>query len=416
MVARLLTIATGAVATTVLGIALATDAAAAGPALTPGASAYSAAAGTGTASMQANLKLTGSLGGLLDEMIDPIVNQALYPLLDALDGTADVAANAALGTGSSLNAATRPTQQQVSPGPSGTFPNDSWPASCVSSGDQPCYQASSTNVNGAPFATVGLGQVKGYAEQVDSSADASNPIFGRASAANPRVSVLPAIAAPLAPALPNAVNPLVSATSADARATCPNDGSTGATKPTTPPSADVSATSVTMLGGLVTFGVANGSITSLVVNGTSYPDVLHLPTVNAGGVTISSYGSSVLVSIPLTVDQVLAGLGLPSDVVATLDGLSPTSTVALDLVVGPNSAVTNRTASAWGLGIGVDLSGALSFDLFSVVTAKVSIPTGIGRGNFGNMLDLRLAYATCQSGINVGSGSGGVPPIPPELV
>jgi hypothetical protein len=408
LTARLLTIASAVVATAVLATAGATDAAAAGPALTPGASAYSAAAGTGTASLQANLHLTGSLGGLLDWAIDPIVNDALNPLVAALQGSVDDAVDAALGASSSLNAATVPTQQQVSPGPSGTFPNDSWPATCVATGDQPCYRAASTSVNGAPLASIGLGLVTGYAEQVQTSADASNPIFARASAATPQVSALPAIS--------SLANPVVSAGLVNAKATCPNDGSVGATKPATAPSVNISATGVTLLGGLVSFGAVNGGLTSLTVNGVSYPDVLHLPTVTVGNVTISPYGGSVLISIPLTVNQVLAGLGLPTDVVSQLTGLSPTSSVSLSLVVGPNSTVTNRTASAWGLGIGVDLSGSLTFNLLNVVTAKVNIPTGIGHGNYGNLLDLRLGYATCQSGINVGSGAGGVPPIPPALV
>lgn len=405
---RLLTIVTALVMTTILATVAASDAEAAGPALTPGASAYSAAAGTGTGSLGASLDVTGSLRDVFKDLVHATVEQALQPLTDALQGTADDAVVAALGTASHLYAATNPVQQQVSPGPTGTFPNDSWPATCVATGDQPCYQAPSTSVNGAPFATVGLGLLKGYAEQVDKPADATNPIFARASTATSQVSVLPGIS--------SLANPVVSAGLVNAKATCPNDGAVGATKPATAPSVNISATGVTMLGGLVSFGVLDGELTSLVVNGTSYPDVLHLPTVTVGNVTISAYGTSVLVSIPLSVDQVLAGLGLPSDVVDQLSLLAPTSTVKLSLVVGPNATVTNRTASAWGLGIGADLSGALTFNLFGVVGAKVTIPTGIGHGNYGNLLDLRLAYTTCVSGINVGSAGGGVPPIPPALV
>ena len=48
------------------------------------------------------------------------------------------------------------------------------------------------------------------------------------------------------------------------------------------------------------------------------------------------------------------------------------------------------------------------------MTAKVHVPTGIGSGNLGNLLDLRLAYTTCQSGVNL---SGNVTrAIPPALV
>jgi hypothetical protein len=73
--------------------------------------------------------------------------------------------------------------------------------------------------------------------------------------------------------------------------------------------------------------------------------------------------------------------------------------------------VTSRSASAWGLGIGVDLSGDLGFNVLDLVTATVHVPTGVGGGNYGNLLDLRLAYTTCQSGVNLsGTTTKAVPP------
>ena len=129
------------------------------------------------------------------------------------------------------------------------------------------------------------------------------------------------------------------------------------------------------------------------------------------GLTIAPYGNSVRVSIPLTVNQVLAGLGLPSSVISALNGFSPTSSVTMSLIVGPNSTVTSKSASAWGLGIGIDLAGDLAFNVLDLVTATVHIPTGVGGGNSGNLLDLRLAYTTCQSGVNLtGSVTKAVPP------
>jgi len=43
----------------------------------------------------------------------------------------------------------------------------------------------------------------------------------------------------------------------------------------------------------------------------------------------------------------------------------------------------------------------------------VNIPSGINGGNYGNVLDLRLAYTTCQSGVNMPAT---VRPLPPALV
>jgi hypothetical protein len=292
------------------------------------------------------------------------------------------------------------------------FPNDTLPSPCLPSGAQPCYSGASASANGAPLATVSTGVLSGYVEQVQQSADTTNPVFGRASVANPRVSVLPAIST-LVPGLPSATNPLVSASLVAAKANCPNDGAPGASKPATPPSVSESTSSVSLLGGLVTFGVLDGQLTSLVVNGVSYSSVLSLPTVTVSGVTVAPFGQSVIVSLPLTVAQILTGLGLSSTVVNALNGFSPASSLTLSLVVGPNSTLTSRSASAWGLGVGVDLSGSLTFNLLGLVTATVNVPTGIKAGNVGNVLDLRLAYTTCQSGVTMPAV---IPVVPPALV
>jgi hypothetical protein len=408
---RLLPIAACAGALAVAAAAAASPAAALVPNLTSGATAYSAAAATGSASLKANLQLTGSLGGLLDSLINPIVSADLNPLVGALQGTVNNLVAATLGAASPLNASTYPAEPQMTPAPA-AFPNDPTPSPCLPSGAQPCYTAANATVGGAPLATVSAGVISGYVEQVMQSADSTNPVFGRASIANPRVSVLPGLSN-IVPALPGATNPLVSAALVAAKANCPNDGAPGATKPATAPSASETVSNVTLLGGLVTFGVLDGQLTNLTVNGVSYTSVLSLPTVTVSGVTVAPFGQGVIVSIPLSVAQVLTALGLPSAVVNALNTFTPTSAVTLSLVVGPNATVTSRSVSAWGLGIGVNLSGSLTFNLLGLVTATVNIPTGIGGSNTGNLLDLRLAYATCQSGVNLPAV---VPVVPPALV
>jgi hypothetical protein len=409
---RLLLITGCAIVWTTVAAAATNNATAMTPSLTPGASAYSAAAATGTASLKANLQLTGSLGKLLDYLIGPIVSQDLNPLVAALQGSVNGVVASTLGASSSLNATTDPNQLQVTTAPA-AFPNDTLPSPCLPTGAQPCYAGGGASVNGAPLASVSVGALSGYVEQVAKSADATNPVFGRAGLANARVSVLPGLSS-LIPSLPGATNPLVSASTVSAKANCPNDGVGGATKPATAPSVAASTTGVTLLGGLVTFGVLNGQVTSLTVNGVAYASVLALPTVTVSGVTVAPFGSSaVVVSIPLTVSQVLNALGLSSSVASALNGFSPTSSMKLSLVVGPSSTVTSRSAAAWGLGVGVDLSGTLSFNLLDLVTANVNVPTGIAGSNLGNVLDLRLAYATCQSGVNAPTV---VPVVPPALV
>ena len=395
----------------VVGSVVAATPAAATP-VTNNASAYAAAAGTGSARLGAGLQLTGSVGGLLDSLISPIVNSALNPLLAALTGTVNTLVASNLGASSTLNAGTPTGQSGTAPA---AFPNETLPSPCSSSGVEPCYNVGSNALSATPLVNVSLGQLDGWTQQVPSAADATNPIYGRAHDASPSVSILPGLTS-IAPLLPSATNPLISATAADAKANCPNDGAVGASKPKTAPSASVSASGVSLLGGLVTFSVANGLIAGLNVNGTSYGDVLSLPSLTVSGVTINPFGNSILIGIPLSVSQVLTALGLPGSVVTQLMALSPTSSVTVNIVAGPSTTVTNTSVSAWGLGIGVDLSGQLNFNLLGLVGATVTIPTGISGGNLGNVIDLRLAYATCQSGTNSGSGGGGSPAIAPALV
>lgn len=391
-------------------VALATPAGATNPGLTPGASAYAAAAGTGTATLRPNLQLSGTLGGLLDVVVNPIVANDLNPLLSALSNSTNTLVAGALGSASPYTAATTSTELQNSTAP-GTFPNETFPSSCTGSGGsaEPCYTGSSSGVTSA-LATASVGALNGFVEQVDSGTDSTNPVLGRSQVASANVSALPALST-----IAGATNPLVSTGTVDAKANCPNDGAAGATKPATPPSASLAASTVNLLGGLVTFNVLSGEIANLTVNSVVYGSgsaagtVAALPTVTVGGATVSQYGSAVQVAIPLTAAQVFTAVGLSSSITSDLANYTPTSTVNLLLTVGPNSSVTNTTVSAWGLGIGVDLSGALSFNVQNLVTATVNLPSGITAADNGNLLDLRLAATTCQSGIKA---SGVTPAIP----
>lgn len=374
------------------------------PNITPGASAFSAAATTGTATLKTYLQLSGSLGGLLDVLISPIVNQSLNPLVAALQGSVSSLVTSALGASSSLSAGTPTTQSGSAPG---TFPNETVPSPCPSSNPVPCYQAaSSPGLNLSPLASAGVGAVAGWTAQVPSSIDATAPIYGRARVMSATVSALTGIG--------SLANPLVSTGTVDAKANCPNDGNPGASKPKTAPSASVQAAGVSLLGGLVKLNVVNGSITNLVINNISYPNgVINLPTLQVGSVSVSQYGTAVAVSIPIAAADLLNALNLGSSIVNQLLGYAPTSTVTLTVVAGPSTQVTSTTASATGLGIGVDLSGALGFNLLGLVTATVNLPSGLGGSNLGNLLDLRLGTVTCKSGTAIAPAN---PAVPPALV
>lgn len=371
-----------------------------------GATGFASAAYTGSATMKATMTITGALGGLLGSLLTPIVTNLLNPVVSALTATVSSTIGAVVGPASNYHAASPSVQTGPAPG---AFPTDlpsGLPVGCVmTSTTQPCYTASagSGTLSVAPLASVNLGALSGYTQQVTSAADAHNPIFGRAQEASASISVLQGIT--------SLTNPLVTTGLVDSKANCPNDG--------TAPTASANATNVRLLGGLVTLSVVGDSIASLTFNGTTYASLATLPTVTAGGVTVQPYGDSVVVSLSLSLSQVLQGLGLASSIVTPLLSYGTAGTsLTLSLVVGPNTVVTNTTATAWGLGIGVDLSGSLGFSLPTgssgtpIVGATVAIPTGITGSTFGNLLDLRLAYSACSVGA---SSAGATQAIPPEL-
>lgn len=365
--------------------------------VTPGATALSLPAYTGTATLKANLSLTGALGGLLDGLISPIVNQDLNPLLSALQSmTVNNLVTSALGTSSPYNAGTPNAQTTPAPAP---FPTDGLPSPCGTTYGIPCYNASSNLApNLGPLSSMALNLVSGYTQQVATTADATNSIFGRAQVAAPSISVLPGI--------PSIVNPVVKAGVASSKANCPNDNSA--------PTALASASNVSMLNGLVTFNVADGDVANLNVNGVSYASVASLPAITVGSVKVQPFGGSALkVQIGLSASQLISALGLPSSAVTALLNYAINSTMTLTVIAGPNTAVTATSAKAWGIGVSVDLSGSLGFNLLGLVGATVSVPTGVTNGNYGNVLDLRLGYTSCTSGSNVTTT---IPPIPPAMV
>lgn len=371
-------------------------AAAAPTPVTAGSSSFSSAANSGTGSMSASLTLAGAIGGLLQPIVGPIVSGGLNPLISALQSTANTLVAGTLGASSGLSASTptyRGTQNYTS------FPNDTFPALCPNpDGTTPCYQASNTNVSSS-LVSLAVPLLKGYTQE---NATGTIPMYGRAQVTNAAVG-LPFI--PTVPGLP-ANGSLLSAAAVNSVAVCPNNGSTA-------PSAVVSAANVSVLGGLIGLTIASNAIGTVTVAGSSYT-LNNLPATAIAGVNLGKYGSALKITIPLTLQQLEVALSLSSSVVSQLNANANASTsLTLTVIVGPNTVVTSTSAKAWGLGIGIDLSGSLGFNLAGLVGATVSLPTGIGGGNYGNLLDARLAYSACTS---AASNPTSTPAVPPALI
>jgi hypothetical protein len=241
--------------------------------------------------------------------------------------------------------------------------------------------------------------LKGYTQE---NKGGTLPMYGRSQVTNPSVSV-PFVAT--VPGLP-ASGALLSAAAVNAYASCPEDGSTA-------PSAGVSAANVSLLGGLISMSLANNAIGTVTVSGTNYT-LNTLPASAIAGVYLSKYGSALKISIPLTLQQLEVALNLSSSVSSTLNANANSSaSLTMTVIVGPNTVVTASSAKAWGLGLGVDLSGSLGFNLAGLVGATVAVPSGIGGGNYGNLLDARLAYSACTS---AASSPSVTPAVPPALI
>jgi hypothetical protein len=371
-------------------------AAAAPTPVTAGSSSFSSAANSGTASMAASLSLAGALGGLLQPIVGPIVAGGLNPLVSALQSTTNSLVASTLGASSGLSASTPSFRGSEN---YNNFPNDSFPSQCPKpDGTTPCYQASNTNVTSS-LVTLAVPALRGYTQENQSG---TVTMYGRAQVTNASVT-LPFI--PTVPGLP-ANGSLLSAAAVNSVAVCPNSGSTS-------PNAAVSAASVSLLGGLIALTVSNNSIATVTVGGTNYT-LNTLPATAIAGVNLSKYGSALKISIPLTLQQLEVALNLSASAIAQLNANATSSaSLTLTAIVGPNTVVTSTSAKAWGLGIGVDLSGSLGFNLAGLVGATVTVPSGIGGGNYGNLLDARLAYSACTS---AASAPTVTPAVPPALI
>ena len=158
--------------------------------------------------------------------------------------------------------------------------------------------------------------------------------------------------------------------------------------------------------------VTNGAITSVKVGSTSYT-LTSLPTTAVAGFTLSTYGTSLKLSTTISAAQLVTALGLSGTDVTNLVSYAVSGTaLTLSVIVGANSTVTSTTAQAWGLGIGVDLSGSLGFNLLGLVGATVTLASGIGGGNYGNVARRapglhQLHKSTARTTTSTAGGSAG---------
>jgi hypothetical protein len=189
------------------------------------------------------------------------------------------------------------------------------------------------------------------------------------------------------------------------------------------PSATVSLSVVSLFGGLVKAKLASGSnLLQVSLNGGAYQSISGLSTTLAnGGSTLSvrANGNFLQVSVTISLSTLLGSLGLGGLLGAlgsAVDISGTALTLALDIGPGNTPPVAGATsATAWGLEVGADLSGTVSVSVLGLLgalggSAVITIPSGISGTSAGNLLDLKLGYATCTKGTAAIPGSQWIPP------
>ncbi|MBN9619739.1 MAG: hypothetical protein J0H43_08405, partial [Actinobacteria bacterium] len=317
---------------------------------------------------------TGLLGFLSSITTD------VAPLTTALSQLVSqtVAGVAAGLTGAGLSATNSGTS---TPTPSaGTYPT------CTASGwsTSDCYGPLVPTVSLPSLLTLSSGTTQGYAAY-----SSTTGYSAAAKVADPVLGLLGITLANLG---------IVQSTSS-----CTSNGSCTQTQ---------SISGASLLGGAVQLSLANGRFLA-TVNGVQVSGVAVPLSVAGIGATISANGNLLTVKIALTLTQLLNSLGLGSllsSVVGLVDANNGGPSATLTLTVGPGSSTSNGTTSAWGLDVGVDLSANINISLLGLAGVSISVPSGIGGSNYGNLLDLKLAYTNAASGQSGGSGPVWYPP------
>ncbi|MBE7189290.1 hypothetical protein [Jatrophihabitans endophyticus] len=314
-------------------------------------------ADVGSLSITPKVTLLGiGLSGLLGS-----VTSNLTPLLQALPGALTTALNTALtGTGTSV---TNPAQSQ--PRPASGYPT------CGQAGwdSSDCYGPLLPTVSAPSLVTVSTGAAQGYA-----TGDQQGYIAA-AQVADPNVSLLGVSLGDLGVSSSTA--------SCDTTPTC---------------TASHTLSGGSLFNGGLTYSIASGNLLAKVGNIT-------VPTtpiaVGNTGITASLGGNLLTLTIPLPLTQLLGALGTTLTALGPLLGGGTTdanSSLSLVVTIGPGQVTTGTAnqSSAWGVDIGVGLTGSIGLNVGGL--ANVSIALTTGTANQPDLTDLKLAYSQAVGG------------------
>ncbi len=359
-----------AVVAPVVALALVAVPAAPASANTPGrGNSYAAAAQVGAASglsVQTDIVpgiLGYALGGLLQHVVDPVLNA----LTSIIPSTISQLTSAIVGAGWSANN----TGSTVPAPTDGSYPNCTSPWNSTD-----CYGGTLT-VGTDSLLSLSLGGPQGYAAY-----DSTNGFTAAARETDAGIHLFGIS--------------LLDLGTVQSSAHCDKDGACTQTQ---------QVQGLRLLNGMVDASLANGSDLwtasfdgqSIGVAGLSIP-------LGLGGIKAAAFvdGSLIKVRLGISLNGLLN--------VLTLDGLlgQDAASITLTLTIGPGHVAAGGSTGAWGLDLGLDLAANLSISLPLLGGVSITIPTGISGENYGNLLDLKLAYS--RAGAPQASGGTWYPP------
>lgn len=365
----------------------------------PGSDATASSTGwqvnRGSFGLEVSLPPDSLVGGLLGWALNPIINNILTPVTSALNGIPAAVVNPLLGAVAGDSTAGTPSSESPSREPfalaAGSSPSSGNPASCTDTSGT-CYASPITVGADLGILKLALGTVHGLTESV--STTSGYDLVAQSQVAGLDLGLLGI--------------DLLSLDALTSSTTCTVVGE-GV------PRAAASSAGLSLLGGIVTVGVAEGtgaldvSIAGQPVVGLGTVDLTAIDG-NLGPLADVSLDEHLLrVGVGLSVEDLLRGLGVPGlwDLLRTLVLTTADAKIVLEISNDLHSDETSADAS--GLHIGVGLYVNIEANLLRLVGARIAT-AGSAAAAANNLVSLDLARTSCASTATPGAQDDWVAP------
>lgn len=342
------------------------------------------------------------LGGLLglDRLLNSILNPILRPVTELLNAVPTAIVDPVLGlvAGDGLEARTPPLTATPSDAPfaleEGNSPAVGSPASCTETSGT-CFSSAVVGlgpvlnlVDLKPLVGLDTGVIHGLTEPVHTGV--AEQLVSQAQVAGIGLHLIGL--------------DLLSVDAIESQAVCTVVGSDA-------PTAEVSVTGLNLLNGLVGVGIASDTgLLDVDVAGIGLEVGATLPVDLPGAsVGLSADGSLLHLEVGVGVEELLTRLPGGGELWSLLNTLAVEETSAtIVLEVASGTDLTDTSAAAHGLRVGVGLHLGIEVDLLGLAGARIA--TTQTPGTADNLLRLDLATASCAATATPGAGDSWISP------